>query len=112
MVSAADPSLGQLPQNHLAALDAIRVTASEAQKRLWFGLVLRGYRLGHAFSGAKGRHVGAVETKLGWGGDSYVVKGEKFYATGALFPHFNHNGAVDENGHLHLAIAPRDAPGL
>src|ERR1700722_10890362 len=112
IVSAADPSLGQLPQNHLAALDAIRVTASEAQKRLWFGLVLRGYRLGNAFSEAKGRHVGAFETTLRRDGDSYVVKGEKFYATGALFAHFIHIGAVDENGHVHLAIAPRDAPGL
>ncbi len=34
IISAADPNLGQLPQNHLAALDAIRVTASEEQKRL------------------------------------------------------------------------------
>jgi len=32
IISAADPNLGQLPQNHLAALDAIRVTASEEQK--------------------------------------------------------------------------------
>jgi alkylation response protein AidB-like acyl-CoA dehydrogenase len=45
-ISAADPSLGQLPQNHFAALDAIRVTASEEQKRLWFDRVLQGYRLG------------------------------------------------------------------
>ena len=35
IISAADPSLRQLPQNHLAALDAIRVTASEEQKLLW-----------------------------------------------------------------------------
>ena len=40
VISAADPNLGQLPQNHFAALDAIRVTASEEQKRLWFGRVL------------------------------------------------------------------------
>src|SRR5664279_2967295 len=45
IISTADPNLGQLPQNHLAALDAIRVTASEEQKRLWFGRTLQGYRL-------------------------------------------------------------------
>jgi SfnB family sulfur acquisition oxidoreductase len=112
IVSAADPSLGQLPQNHLAALDAIRVTASEEQKRLWFGRVLQGYRLGNAFSEAKSRHVGAFQTKLRRDGEGYVVNGEKFYATGALFAHFIHIGAVDENGRVHLAIAPRDAPGL
>src|SRR6202034_2092118 len=43
IISAADPSLGQLPQNHFAALDAIRVTANEEQRRLWFDRVLQGY---------------------------------------------------------------------
>lgn len=112
IISAADASLGQLPQNHLAALDAIRVTASHEQKTLWYGRVLQGYRLGNAFSEAKSRHVGAFETTLTPDGDGYVVKGEKFYATGALFAHFIHIGAVDPNGKVHLAIVPRDAPGL
>jgi SfnB family sulfur acquisition oxidoreductase len=112
IISAADPSLGQLPQNHLAAVDAIRVVASEAQKRLWFGRILQGYRLGNAFSEANSRHVGAFETTLRRDGDSYFVNGEKYYATGALFAHFIHIGAVDENAKVHLAIASRDAKGL
>jgi len=112
IISAADPSLGQLPQNHLAAVDAIRVSATEQQKRLWFGRVLAGYRLGNAFSEAKSKHVGAFETRLTRDGDAYVVNGEKFYATGALFAHFIHIGAVDDNGKVHLAIAPHDAPGI
>ena len=111
-ISAADPSIGQIPQNHLAALDAIRVTASEAQKRLWFGRVLGGYRLGNAFSEAKAKHVGAFETTVRPDGDGYVVNGEKFYATGALFAHFIHIGAVDADGNVFLAIAERNAPGL
>ena len=112
LISAADPSIGQIPQNHLAALDAIRVTASEDQKKLWFGRVLQGYRLGNAFSEKNSKHVGAFETTLRRDGDGFVVNGEKFYATGALFAHFIHIGAVDEVGRVHLAIADRDAPGL
>jgi SfnB family sulfur acquisition oxidoreductase len=112
IISAADPNLGQLPQNHLAALDAIRVTASEEQKRLWFGRVLQGYRLGNAFSEANSRHVGAFQTTVRREGDGHVVNGEKFYATGALFAHYIHIGAVDENWKVHLAIADRNAPGL
>lgn len=112
IISAADPSLGQLPQNHFAAVDAIRVSASEDQKRLWFGRVLQGYRLGNAFSEAGSKHVGAFETRLTRDGDGYLVKGVKFYATGALFAHFVHIGAVDEDGKVNLAIASRDAPGL
>lgn len=111
-ISAADPSLGQMPQNHLAGLDAIRVSASEEQRKLWFGRVLDGCRLGNAFSEAKSKHVGAFETTLVPEGDHYVVNGEKFYATGALFAHFIHIGAVDPNGKVHLAIVPRDAPGI
>jgi SfnB family sulfur acquisition oxidoreductase len=111
-ISAADPSLGQMPQNHLAGLDAIRVSASEEQRKLWFGHVLDGCRLGNAFSEAKSKHVGAFETTLVPEGDHYVVNGDKFYATGALFAHFIHIGAVDPNGKVHLAIVPRDAPGL
>jgi SfnB family sulfur acquisition oxidoreductase len=112
IISAADPSLGQLPQNHLAALDAIRVTASEEQKLLWFGRALQGYRLGNAFSEARSKHVGSFETTVRRDGASFVVNGEKFYATGALFAHFIHIGAVDESGNVHLAIASRAAPGL
>lgn len=112
IISAADPSIGQMPQNHLAALDAIRASASEEQKKLWFGRVLKGYRLGNAFSEAKSRHVGAFETTIRPERDFYVVSGEKFYATGALFAHYIHIGAVDPNGKVHLAIVPRDAPGL
>src|SRR6202789_3895836 len=112
LISAADPSIGQIPQNHLAALDAIRFAGSDVQKKLWFGRVLQGYRLGNAFSEAKSKHVGAFETTLRPDGDSYVVNGEKFYATGALFAHFIHIGAVGPDGKVYLAIARRDAPGL
>ena len=112
LISSADPSIGQIPQNHLAALDAVRVTAREEQKKLWFGRVLQGYRLGNAFSEKNSKHVGAFETTLRRDGDGFVVNGEKFYATGALFAHYIHIGAVDEDGHVHLAIADRNAPGL
>ncbi|MGJ4856463.1 SfnB family sulfur acquisition oxidoreductase [Labrys sp. La1] len=112
LISAADPSIGQIPQNHLAAVDVIRATASEEQKKLWFSRVLSGYRLGNAFSEAKSKHVGAFETTLTPDGDGYRVKGEKFYATGALFAHYIHIGAVDPAGKVHLAIVPRDAEGL
>lgn len=112
LISAADPSIGQIPQNHLAALDAIRFAASDAQKELWFGRVLRGYRLGNAFSEAKSRHVGAFETTLTPDGEGYLVNGDKFYATGALFAHYHHIGAIGPDGKVYLAIVPRGAPGL
>ncbi len=111
-ISAADPSIGQIPQNHLAASDVIRVTGSDEQKRLWFGRILQGYRLGNAFSEAKGRHVGDFQTRLTPDRGGFRVTGEKFYATGALFAHYHHVGALDADDHMHLAIVERGAPGL
>ena len=105
IISAADPNLGQLPQNHLAALDVIRFTGTEEQKKLWFGRVLRGFRLGNAFSEANSKHVGAFETRLTRDGQGYLVNGEKFYATGALFAHFIHIGAVGDDGKVYLGFA-------
>jgi len=112
LISAADPSIGQIPQNHLAALDAIRFSGSEAQRVHWFERALRGFRLGNAFSEAKSKHVGAFETTFVPDGDAFVVTGEKFYATGALFAHFIHIGAIGPDGKVYLAIAPRGAKGL
>ena len=89
VISAADPNLGQLPQNHLAALDAIRSTATEEQKQLWFGRVLQGYRLGNAFSEAKSNMSAPFETTLRRDGDCFVVNGEKFYATGRFVRPFH-----------------------
>ena len=50
IISAADPSLGQIPQNHLAIVEHISSDGSEAQKRFLFGEVLKGIRFGNAFS--------------------------------------------------------------
>jgi SfnB family sulfur acquisition oxidoreductase len=93
-------------------LDAIRFSASEEQKKLWFGRVLQGFRLGNAFSEANSKHVGAFETKVRKIDGKFFVTGEKFYATGALFAHYIHIGAVGDDGKVYLAIVPRDAPGL
>jgi SfnB family sulfur acquisition oxidoreductase len=112
IISAADPSIGQIPQNHLGVLDILRLTGSEDQKRLWFGKVLEGYRFGNAFSEAKSKHAGIFDTKIAPDRGVFRVDGEKFYSTGALFAHYVPIAATDADGKVHLAIVPRDAPGL
>lgn len=51
---AADPSLGQIPQNHFAVLQNLRDMGSEPQKRRWFADVLAGHRLGMPGRNARG----------------------------------------------------------
>lgn len=85
LISAADPSLGQIPQNHLGVVDILLQTATEEQKRYYFGKVLAGYRFGNAFSEAKSKNAGTFDTQIRFHGDSAQINGEKFYCTGALF---------------------------
>ena len=112
LISAADPSLGQLPQNHLGVVDILLQTASEEQKRHYFAKVLQGYRFGNAFSEAGSKHVGAFETQIRFDGEQAQIDGEKFYCTGALFAHIVPAVAVDEHNQAHIAFIERDNPGL
>ena len=112
IIAAADPSLGQLPQNHFCVVDAIAADGSEEQKRFFFAEVLGGVRFGNAFSEAGGRPVTEFQTTLTPTDGGYLVNGTKFYSTGALLAHYVPTAAVDSDGKANLAIAERSAPGL
>jgi SfnB family sulfur acquisition oxidoreductase len=112
LISAVDPSLGQIPQNHLAVLDIIRLTGDEQQKRFFFTEVLKGIRFGNAFSESGSKTAGHFDTRITARGDGFVVNGRKFYSSGALLAHLVPVSATDENGMVFLAIAERNAPGL
>ncbi|MCJ2025793.1 SfnB family sulfur acquisition oxidoreductase [Methylobacterium sp. J-067] len=112
IVSAADPSVGQIAQNHLGIVAAIRTVSDEAQQALLFGEVLRGVRFGNAFSERGTKRAADFETRFVDDGDHVMVRGQKFYATGALLAHLVPIVAVDTEGRAWYAIAERDAPGL
>ena len=111
-VAAADPSLAQLPQNHLVIVDHLRLDGSEAQKRHFFGLVLDGVRFGNAFSERNSRTVADFETRIEPDGEGFRVNGQKFYSSGALLAHWVPTVAVDAEKRPHLAFIPRATPGL
>jgi len=50
IISAADPSLGQITQNHLGFVAAVRTVSDPVQQKLFFADFLRGVRWGNAFS--------------------------------------------------------------
>ena len=112
IISAADPCLGQIPQNHLGVLAAIRTVSGKSQQELLFGEALRGIRFGNAFSEFGSKRAADFETKFTDAGDHVVVKGKKFYSTGALLAHLVPIVALDGEGRAWYAIAERDAPGL
>jgi SfnB family sulfur acquisition oxidoreductase len=112
IVAAADPSLGQLPQNHFGLVDVIALTGSEAQKQYFFAQVLNGKRFGNGFSEKGTKNVLDLKTSVTRDGDDYVVQGTKFYSTGALFADFVPVLGLDAERKGWLAYIPKGTPGL
>lgn len=112
IISAADSSIGQISQNHLGVVAAIRTVSDEEQKKLLFAEVLKGTRFGNAFSEFGSKRAVDFETRFTDEGDHVVVTGQKFYSTGALLAHLVPIVALDDQGRAWYAIAERDAPGL
>ncbi|MDT3381885.1 SfnB family sulfur acquisition oxidoreductase [Labrys neptuniae] len=112
IISAADPSIGQITQNHIGVVAAIRTVSDEAQQKLLFAQVLRGTRFGNAFSEFSSKRAADFETTFKDEGDHVVVTGKKFYSSGALLAHLVPIVALDGEGRAWYAIAERDAPGL
>jgi SfnB family sulfur acquisition oxidoreductase len=112
IISVADPSLGQLPQNHLGIVDVLGQVGTEAQKERFFAEVLAGKRFGNGFSERGTRNVLDLKTRLRAEGSAYRLNGTKFYSTGALFAHWVPILALDDEDRGVLAFLPHDAPGL
>ncbi len=85
-LAAADASLAQIPHSHVVFLQALRLQGTEQQQRRYFDAALAGQRFANAQSECGGRTAADDATTLRprSGGD-YVLHGEKFYSTGALF---------------------------
>ncbi|KGW46362.1 SfnB family sulfur acquisition oxidoreductase [Burkholderia pseudomallei] len=112
IVAAADPSLGQLPQNHFGLVDVIALTGTDEQKRLFFDEILKGKRFGNGFSEKGTKNVLDLKTKVIRDGDGYRVDGTKFYSTGALFAHYVPVLGIDDARRGWLAYVPKGTPGL
>lgn len=112
ILAAADPSIAQITQNHLAINGHIDLDGTEEQKKEFFGWVLSGLRFGNAFSELNSKNVAAFETRITFDGDEAVVNGEKFYTTGALLSHVIPIVAVDAQEQGYLVFAERNTPGI
>jgi SfnB family sulfur acquisition oxidoreductase len=112
IISEADASLGQIPQNHYANVEEIRLIGTETQKAFFFDRVLKGERLGNAAVERAGKTILENQTKLVADGDGYLLSGEKFYCTGALFAHWVPVRVTDFDGNRVVAIINRQSEGL
>ncbi|WP_411032735.1 SfnB family sulfur acquisition oxidoreductase [Shinella sp. BYT-45] len=112
ILSEADSSIGQIPQNHFYILEALRHDGSEAQKRFYYGRALAGDRFGNALSEVGTRTVGDYNTRITPDGEGFRINGRKFYSTGVLFAHWIAIFALDEQDRLTMSFAPRGTEGI
>ncbi len=112
IISAADPALGQIPQNQFGILQLLRVTATQAQQALIFRSVLDGWRIGNAGPERGTKDTLTLKARITRHGDGYRISGEKFYSTGALFAHWVAVKELDDEGRQRLAFVRRGSPGL
>ncbi|WP_346833503.1 SfnB family sulfur acquisition oxidoreductase [Pseudomonas abietaniphila] len=112
LISAADGSLGQIPQNHFYALEVLRVNGRPEQQKRLYAEVLAGQRFGNALAelGTKTAH--DRTTRLSRDGKGWRINGRKFYSTGALYAQRIPTSVIDEDGIQQLAFVPANAEGL
>ncbi len=114
ILSEADPSIGQVPQNHFVFVWVLRNDGRPAQRAFFFDQILRGARLGNALSERGTKHVMELRTRLTRSpdGDGWRLNGRKYYCTGALTAQWIPVMTAAEDDRLRVAYVPRDAPGV
>ena len=112
IISAVDPALGQIPQNHFGILHVLQGAASESQKKQLFQSVLDGWRIGNGGPERGTKNTLDVKARISAEGDDFVINGQKFYSTGALFAHWVAVKALDDEGRQVMAFVRRGTPGL
>lgn len=120
LIAHADPSLSQIPHSHFVFLEALRMQGTEEQQAFFYRQVLDGALLANAQS-ERGPHPIDVDTTTLTrrpSGD-YVLTGQKFYSTGALFADWLVVRASLDDGSVPtastpkaIAFVPRDADGV
>ena len=112
IISAADPALGQIPQNQFGILNLLQHVASEPQKQQLFQSVLNGSRIGNAGPERGNKNTLELKARITAQGDGWVLNGQKFYSTGALFAHWIAVKALNDDGKQVMAFIRRGTPGL
>ena len=112
IISAADPALGQIPQNQVGILNLISAIATQPQKEQLFASVLQGWRIGNAGPERGSKNTLDMQARINADGEDFAISGQKFYSTGALFAHWIAVKALNDDGKQVIAFVRRGTPGL
>lgn len=112
ILSKADASVGQIPQNQFGLLNAIDVIASESQKQFIYNEILQGKRLANGGPERHTKDTRTIATTLTLTDAQYLLNGTKFYSTGSYFADWLAIRAIHPNGHAVLTLIDAKAQGV
>lgn len=112
ILSKADASVGQIPQNQFGLLNAIDHIATETQKQFIYTEILKGKRLANGGPERTTKDTVTVTTRLDLIDGQYILNGEKFYSTGSYFADYLAIRAVHPEGYIVLTIIDAKAEGV
>ncbi|MDE1186758.1 MAG: SfnB family sulfur acquisition oxidoreductase [Pantoea sp.] len=111
LISASDPSLGQIPQNHFGLIQFILGEGAPEQQQRLLSAVVSGKRLGNGGPEKNTRHTRDVQARLVTTSQGLQLTGEKFYSTGALFADILVTTAIHDRQPV-MAFIPQPAAGV
>ena len=111
ILSAADPSVGQIPQNHFCFLPVFSFGTAE-QAAFFYGRVLAGDSIGNAHSENTRNRAGVYEHDLKKVEGGWRITGKKFYSTGASFAQWIPFIGFDEHGKQLMFFVDAKADGV
>jgi SfnB family sulfur acquisition oxidoreductase len=112
IISAADASLGQLPQNQLAFYSMLDYADAPAVKQWVYPKALEGYRFSSALAETHSPTTQDITARARRDGSDWIISGRKGYATAASFAHVVGVQMRDEEGRGLRALIPAGTPGL
>jgi SfnB family sulfur acquisition oxidoreductase len=112
ILCAADPALGQIPQNHFGVLALIREYGTPKQKARISRDILNGYRIGNAGPERGTKAVNVGTTRLRRTPQGLRLTGKRFYATGSIFAHWIPTRALDDQDRPIQVWAAHDTTGV
>ncbi|WBL20575.1 acyl-CoA dehydrogenase family protein [Citricoccus sp. NR2] len=120
-LAAADSNVAHQYRSHAGFVESLRFL-DDARSQHWYAQLRAGATVGNASTEKGGNALGTLNTVLTEHGSgpetTWVLNGEKFYATGSLFATHTRVSASltgaggDVTGERSFAVVPTDAPGV
>jgi alkylation response protein AidB-like acyl-CoA dehydrogenase len=113
-LAAADPDLAHILRVHYALVEELQVGPKRPVSDRWIAVVAEGGLIGGANAERSRKSLGGNDrdARLVSSGEGLLLRGEKFYSTGAQFSDYLRITAQDDDGNPTAVVIPADRAGV